>query len=89
VDLDLVSKVSESARGIVYRVPTTKIAAEEFKKTLVANMVMLGAVASITGVVRLASLKRSVEELAPKGYDMDEPILPIIPAHVMCRSVSE
>lgn len=67
VDLDLISKVSESAKGIVYRVPATKIAAEEFKKTLVANMVMLGAVASITGVVRLASLKRSVEELAPKG----------------------
>jgi len=67
VDADLVPRLAESAKGTVYRVPATKMAAEEFKKTLVANMVMLGAVASVTGVVRLDSLKKSIRDIAPKG----------------------
>jgi 2-oxoglutarate ferredoxin oxidoreductase subunit gamma len=51
----------------MYHVPATKLAAEEFKKTLVANMVMLGAVAAVTGVVKLESLRMSVGEVAPKA----------------------
>jgi Pyruvate/2-oxoacid:ferredoxin oxidoreductase gamma subunit len=39
----------------------------EFKKTLAANMVMLGAVAAITKVAKLESLKMSVREVAPKA----------------------
>ncbi len=67
VDADLVPRLAEATKGTVYRVPATKMAAEEFKKTLVANMVMLGAVASVTGVVRLGSLKKSIGDIAPKG----------------------
>lgn len=67
VDADMVTNVSPEAGAKIYRVPATKIAAEEFNKTLVANMVMLGAVAAVTRVVGLASLKKSVGELAPKG----------------------
>ncbi len=67
IDADLVTSVPAAAGATIYRVPAMKMAAEEFKKTLVANMIMLGAVCAITGVVRLQSLKRSVEELAPKG----------------------
>jgi 2-oxoglutarate ferredoxin oxidoreductase subunit gamma len=67
VDADLVSNVSRATEGTIYRVPATKIAAEEFKKTLVANMVMLGAFSAVTGVVGLQSLEKSVRELAPKG----------------------
>ena len=51
----------------MYRVPATKIAADEFKKTLVANMVMLGAVAAVTKIVGLESLKMSVREVARKA----------------------
>jgi 2-oxoglutarate ferredoxin oxidoreductase subunit gamma len=66
VDADLVTSESGSSGGTIYRVPATKIAADEFKKTLAANMVMLGAVAAVTKVVRLESLKMSVREVAPK-----------------------
>ncbi len=47
VDADLVTHVSAAIRATIYRVPATKLAAEELKKTLVANMVMLGAVAAV------------------------------------------
>lgn len=67
VDADLVSNIPPAAGTAIHRVPATKIAADEFKKTLVANMVMLGAVSAVTGVVRLQSLEKSIGELAPKG----------------------
>jgi 2-oxoglutarate ferredoxin oxidoreductase subunit gamma len=67
VDADLVTSRSESLGRTIYRVPATKIAADEFKKTLAANMIMLGAMAAVTKVVRLESLKMSVREVAPKA----------------------
>jgi 2-oxoglutarate ferredoxin oxidoreductase subunit gamma len=67
VDADLVTSESRSSGGTIYRVPATKIAADEFKKTLAANMVMLGATAALTKIVRLESLKMSVREVAPKA----------------------
>jgi 2-oxoglutarate ferredoxin oxidoreductase subunit gamma len=69
VDADLVTSGSgsSSSGGTVYRVPATKIAADQFKKTLAANMVMLGAVAAVTKIVRLESLKMSIREVAPKA----------------------
>ena len=67
VDADLVTNVPAATGGTIYRVPATKIAAEEFKKTLVANMVMLGTVSAVTGVVGLQSLEKSVRDLAPRG----------------------
>jgi len=67
VDADLVTSVSAANRAATYRVPATKLAAEELKKTLVANMVMLGAVAAATKCVELDSLRKSLEEVAPKA----------------------
>jgi len=68
LDADLVTSTSGASGAKIYRVPATKLAAEEFSKTLVANMIMLGAVAAVTGIVRLESLRRSVGEVAPKGW---------------------
>jgi 2-oxoglutarate ferredoxin oxidoreductase subunit gamma len=67
VDADLVTNVPAMTPATVYRVPAAKLVAEEFKKTLVANMFMLGAVAAVTKIVKLESLKMSVQEAAPKG----------------------
>lgn len=67
IDEGLVPNVLSAGGATLFRIPATKIAAEEFKKTLVANMVMLGAVAAVTNVVRLASLEMSVAEVAPQG----------------------
>lgn len=71
VDADLVTNVPTTTAGTVYRVPATKIAAEEFKKTLVVNMVMLGAVAAVTKVAELTSLKKSVKELAKGSVELN------------------
>jgi len=67
IDADLVSSAPADLESVLCRIPATKIAAEELKKTLVANMVMLGAVVAVTKVVELASLEKSIRELAPKG----------------------
>jgi len=67
VDADLVTNVSAAQEKKLYRVPATKLAADEFKRTLAANMVMLGAVTAVTRVVSLDSLKMSVLEAAPKA----------------------
>lgn len=67
VDADLVTNTQATAGSKMYRVPSTKLAGEEFRKTLVANMVMLGAVAAVTQVVKLDSLRMSVGEVAPKA----------------------
>jgi 2-oxoglutarate ferredoxin oxidoreductase subunit gamma len=67
VDADLVTNTQVATGSTMYCVPATKLAAEEFKKTLVANMVMLGAVVAVTKVVKLESLRMSVGEVAPKA----------------------
>ncbi len=67
VDADLVTSISAANRAAIYRVPATKLAAEELKKTLVANMVMLGAVTAATKCVELDSLRMSLREVAPKA----------------------
>jgi len=67
VDSDLVTNTQATTGSTMHRVPATKLAAEEFKKTQVANMVMLGAVAAVTKVVKLESLRMSVGEVAPKA----------------------
>ncbi len=67
VDADLVTGGSDVSGGTIYRVPATKIAADEFKKTLGANMVMLGAVTAMTKIVKPESLKMSIREVTPGG----------------------
>ena len=68
LDPDLVQK-SRAPLGIrVFRVPATKIA-EELGKTIVANVVMLGAFASITNLVDAEALKKSILDNVPKGTE--------------------
>lgn len=54
----------------VYRVPAIKIA-EELGNRLTANMVMLGAVQSITDVVSSESLKQAVEDRFPRYIEIN------------------
>ncbi len=68
IDQDLVTLSEEPAGVTVYRVPFTRIA-EELGKTIVANIVMLGAVAALGGVVTYDSLKESVMSSIPAGTE--------------------
>jgi len=50
-------------------VPATRIAVEEFGKSIVANMIVLGFLAAVTGIVSLDALERTVRENVPKGTE--------------------
>lgn len=51
------------------KVPATKIASREFGRPMVANMVMLGALAALTGVVTIDSLIKSIRASVSKGME--------------------
>lgn len=68
IDDDLVSMDCEPPGVTLFRVPATRIA-EEMGRKIVANIVMLGAVAALGGVVTYESLKQSVLGSIPAGTE--------------------
>jgi 2-oxoglutarate ferredoxin oxidoreductase subunit gamma len=66
VDADLVKEVPLSQ---VVALPFTRIAREDLGKTMVANIVALGALAQFTGAVSLKSLEVAVLARVPKGTE--------------------
>ena len=68
VDPDLVAKQKTTPHLQVFRVPATKIA-EELGRTIVANVVMLGAFASLTNLIPGEAVKKSVLKNVPKGTE--------------------
>jgi len=69
VDSDLVENLPEDKDFSLYRISASQIASTEFGRTIVANMIMLGFLVSLTGVVSLEALKKSVKESVPKGTE--------------------
>jgi 2-oxoglutarate ferredoxin oxidoreductase subunit gamma len=53
--------------GISFGVPFTRLAKEETGRAQTANVLTLGAVAGITGVVSVDSLRKAVLEAVPAG----------------------
>jgi len=68
LDSDLVPKEKATPYIRVFRVPATKIA-EEAGKTLIANVVMLGTLTSITNLVSAKSMKKSILSAIPRGTE--------------------
>jgi 2-oxoglutarate ferredoxin oxidoreductase subunit gamma len=68
VDEDLVTLDSEPEGVTIFRVPSTRIA-EEMGRRIVANIVMLGAVAALGGIVEYDCLKKSVLKSIPPGTE--------------------
>lgn len=66
VDSTLVQKAPEGVR--VAQVPATAIAEEELGKRMAANMVMLGALARVTQVTTLESLRKAVRDSVPPKF---------------------
>ena len=66
-DADLVKETLRG--GKAYGIPATRIASETFKKRIVANMIMLGALTSLTKVVTKESLEKAAKESVPKGTE--------------------
>lgn len=66
VDSDLVTHPPTS-RAIA--IPFTAIARDKLKKTMVANVVALGALSELTGIVTRRSLERSLLSRVPQGTE--------------------
>jgi len=65
LDSDLVLKQEENSDIQVFEISATKIA-EELGNTIVANVVMLGAFTSITNLVEVEAIKKSILDNTPK-----------------------
>lgn len=69
VDSDLVKNVNEDHRRRVYALPLTAMARQELGKEVVANIIALGAIAALTGVVSRDALEKSVLNRVPVGTE--------------------
>jgi 2-oxoglutarate ferredoxin oxidoreductase subunit gamma len=56
-------------RGKAFAVPATLLAKRELGKTIVANIILLGALTSITGIVSREAIEKAVLESVPKGTE--------------------
>jgi len=68
-DSDLTQDVHEGSNMRLYKVPATRIASQEFGSRVVANVVMLGAMAGLTNVVSEKALRSAILENVPKGTE--------------------
>lgn len=66
IDEDLIEHVPEGLKARVFKFAATKTAESRFKSKLYANVVMLGAVAKITGLVSSASVENAISEALPE-----------------------
>ena len=68
VDQDLVRTPTDLAADGFFAVPATRIA-EELGRKMMANIVMLGFVTAVSGVVSPEGMRQSVSESVPRGTD--------------------
>jgi len=66
IDEDLVKEIARKDVRVV-KIPATKIASEELKLPIVANMIMMGALTTLTGMVKPEALTKSIKISVPKG----------------------
>jgi len=94
---DLIEPQDLRADATSFGVPSTKIA-EDLKRRMVANIVMVGFFAAVTDVVATDALRRSVEESVPpgteelnlrafqRGYDFGRELIAKSPRRTMARA---
>lgn len=66
-DSSLIKKVPQEVEA--YPIPATLLAKREIGRTIVANIIMLGALQAITQVVSREALKKAVLDSVPKGTE--------------------
>jgi len=71
VDRDLVTVPENFYNGNIklYKIPFTDIAYKEIGLKIVANIVMLGALVRITGIVSKESMRKAILDSVPKGTE--------------------
>jgi 2-oxoglutarate ferredoxin oxidoreductase subunit gamma len=74
-DTTLIQSLPENVRH-VYPVKATAVAEESFGRALFANIIMLGALSALTGIVALASLEKALDgNVPPKTLDKNRAAL--------------
>lgn len=68
VDSDYVTRIPDG-RYQIYRLPIIDTAAKEIGKVFVANIVALGVIVEITGIVSKESIEKAVLARVPKGTE--------------------
>ena len=68
IDSDLVQIENNKQKVTIYSIPSTRFA-EELGRKIVANIVMLGFFTSVTNVVSLEAIKKSLLGSVPKGTE--------------------
>jgi 2-oxoglutarate ferredoxin oxidoreductase subunit gamma len=65
-DSDMVHEIPPKAKHL-YEIPATTIARNEIKIAVAANMIMLGALCKVSGVVSRQALEQAITASVPKG----------------------
>jgi len=68
IDADLVEP-DPAADQMVLPIPATRIAEQDLGRRIVANIVMLGALTSLTRVVSEESMRNAILDRVPKGTE--------------------
>ena len=68
VDPDMVTDRDDPPNAKIYNVPATKMA-EEMGKTIIANVVMLGALSALTDIAPPEAMKKAILRNVPKGTE--------------------
>lgn len=68
LDPDMVREHKLKSNVRIFMVPATKIA-QELGRSIVANVIMLGALIAITGIVPLDALQKSLLDNVPRGTE--------------------
>ncbi len=69
VDEDLVRRVPDDMSFSLHSIAATTVAEKELGRRIVANMVMLGALVGISGIVSREELEEAVKMMVPEGTE--------------------
>jgi len=68
IDPDMVEEDQSYKHARIFRVPATRIA-EGLGKRIVANMVMVGAIVALTGIVDVGAVEKAIAKYTPRGTE--------------------
>ena len=67
-DSDMVHEIPPAVKHL-YKIPATSIARNEIKIAVAANMIMLGALCSVTRIVSRKALEQAIKNAVPRGKE--------------------
>lgn len=69
IDSELVKNLPPDQKFTLHKFPFSRIANDEFGRTIVANVIMLGVLTGLTRLVSFEAMKSSIKTSVPKGTE--------------------